>query len=680
LSSFGPSDDLVVAPPRPGDGQVAAPPLAWARLPLPIVKLCAAGFSVALFIQLCVMKSTRNPFLGANVLGKASRQRLLLSLGVGLLAPLLLLVPLLWRRPRDASRVERAADLVGPLAVLFLLVPLTSVSFSRESQLLYVLLLGMFALCAEPLLRRSFDAVRWLRARYALLGAPYRLRWWSRPWLPFVLVVLAALAYGVFNSYYTILTHHRLGTTAFDLGIYDNLMWNAMHGHPFRSPVLFGPAGGNYIAGHAEFAMLLFVPIYALHPGPEMMLILQSFMLGLAAIPLYLFAATQLPRGISALVAVGYLFFAPLHGPNYYDFHWLPLAIFFHFWLFYGIARRKTWLIVLTVLILFAVREDLAVGVAALGAFLLFTRVRPRLGFVLVLSSIAWFVIDRFVIMPRAGEWFFQNFYNELFADGEATYAGVVKTLVTNPIFVFWALAKLDKLQYALHMLAPVAFLPVRRLSTAMLMLPGFFFTLLSSYYPPVLSIAFQYTTHWIPFLFAGVVLGLVLLERRSGPHARQAAVATFAIVLGCHSLCFGALLQHEHFVGGFQEIQFKAMPLEKQRYADLRALTALIPASASVAATENELPHVSTRRIVYTFRQSPGPVDYLLVGRSHLGGGLSFLIAAFDTGTYGLVGSKSDELYLFKRGPKLPGTDEAKAKLGVPVPPPTPPVNPISP
>jgi uncharacterized membrane protein len=493
-----------------------------------------------------------------------------------------------------------------------------------------------------------------------------RERWWRRPWFPLLVVVVAALAYSLINSHYTLMNHRRLGTTAFDLGIYNNLMYNAMHGHPFTAPVLFGPGGGNNLASHAEFAVVLFVPLYALHPGPETMLVLQSFLLGLAAIPLYLFAATQLPRGVSAIVAVGYLLFAPLHGANYYDFHWLTISTFFQFWLYYAIARRKTWLTVLMVLVLYSIREDIAIGLTVLGAFLLLTRLRPRLGFILMVASIVWFAVDRFVIMQLAGQWWFQNIYNDLFADGETTYGSVIKTLITNPIYVFWTLMKVEKLQYALHVLAPVAFLPVRRPATAMLIIPGFFFTILTSNYPPVMSIAFQYTAHWVPYLFLGVVVGLAIIQRRGVPHARQAAVATFSMALVCHSFCFGAILQHERFQGGFSTISFSMTPEEKQRYADLRELIAKIPPTASVAATEYEVPHISTRKVAYTLRQSPGAVDYILVNRAHISGAQSFVGAAFALESYGLVAEKG-ELFLFKRGPKTPNTDAAKAKLGIP-------------
>jgi uncharacterized membrane protein len=430
--------------------------------------------------------------------------------------------------------------------------------------------------------------------------------------------------------------------------------------------VLFGPAGGNNLASHAEFSVVLFVPLYALRPGPETMLVLQSFLLGMAAIPLYLFGKTLLPRGIAAVVAVGYLLFAPLHGPNYYDFHWLTISIFFQFWLYYAIARQKKWLTVIMVLILFSIREDIAIGTTVLGAFLLFTRVRPRLGAILMVVSVVWFALDRFVIMQLAGSWWFQNIYNDLFADGESTYGSVLKTLISNPVYVLSTIIKQDKLQYALHMLAPVAFLPVRRAAIAMLIIPGAFFTILTSNYPPVLSMAFQYTAHWIPYLFLGTVLGLVVVERVRGQRGQTAAAAVFAVALFVHSYCFGAILQQERFQGGFSTISFHMTPEEKQRYADLSALIAMIPREASVAATENEVPHISTRKVAYTMRQNPGPVDYLLVNRSHLGGTEQHLRSAFAGNTYGLVAEKRNELYLFKKGPKTPGTDAAISSLGV--------------
>jgi len=527
--------------------------------------------------------------------------------------------------------------------------------------------LGAFGLLAQPLLRRTALTLARLPAPTFLEALQRRLGAVRRPsprlfW--FALVVTAAAAYSVYFSFYSIRNHHRLATTAFDLGIYDNLMFNAIHGHPFRATVLFPLTnGGNNLASHAEFGVLWFIPFYLLHPGPQLMLIAQSMFLGFAALPLYLFARTQMSRPMAAVIALAYLCYPPLHGPNFYDFHWLTLAPFFHFWLFWAIATRRKVLTVVMIVMLYSLREDLAVDLVGLGLFLLLTGIRPRLGFWLTAVSAAWFAVDRFIIMPLAGSWYFQNLYSGLFAEGVSSFGSVIKTILTNPLFFVTTLMTQAKLEYVLHILVPLAFLPLRRFSLVLLLLPAIFFTIMTTGYSPTIAISFQYTTHWTPFVFLAAVLALVTLAR--GPHggaARWAALATVVVVLGADSYTYGAIFQHDTFVGGFSRIQFKMSPTEERRWKGMQELVAMIPPDDSVAATENETPHISTRKNAYPLRVVPVPVDYLLVGRSHIGDlSRSFLNAALaNKEEYGLLAQRDDELFLFKRGYYSPATAAA--------------------
>ena len=82
---------------------------------------------------------------------------------------------------------------------------------------------------------------------------------------------------------------------------------------------------------------------------------------------------------------------------------------------------------------LYSIREDVAVDLVGLGLFLLLTGIRPRLGLVMTVVSAVWFGIDRFVIMPLAGSWYFQNLYSGLFADGVSSFGSVIKTILTQP-------------------------------------------------------------------------------------------------------------------------------------------------------------------------------------------------------------------------------------------------------
>jgi len=283
-------------------------------------------------------------------------------------------------------------------------------------------------------------------------------------------------------------------------------------------------------------------------------------------------------------------------------------------------------------------------------------------------TSVVWFVINKFVIMPWAGPWWFDTIYNELFADGKPGYGNVVKTLITNPFFAFSTFVRGPKLAYALHMLAPLVFLPLRRLVFCLLLIPGFAFTLMTTGYWPTLAISFQYTTHWIPFLFACAVMSLFLIRERKDGQVRMIAVTSaLAVVLLSHSYNFGAILQRESFTGGFGKVSFELSDSQRERYRDLRSVVAKIPAEASVVATETLNPQISNRKEAYVFRYDYGPVDFILLSDGEVHGDLrNSLREKFRKTPYGLFAKGKREFYLFKRGHESPDTAEALRHLGI--------------
>jgi len=642
------------------------------RLVFPSLILFLSGLSlVVMLAALAMTASQRDSFLAQNTIATAERRNLLIAVLAGGCLPLMVVAGLVLRRGRQAlPSIERAADVLSPGLLLGFLPVLFNVSFSQASRLLYLLVLGAFSLLAVPLLKRSLITLAASPSPRVGEAFVHRLRA-LRPGpraLIFLVVVVASAAYAAYFSFYTIRNHHRMVTTAFDLGIHDNLMFNAMHGHPFRVPVLF-PMGGNNLASHAVFAVVWLAPFYAIHPGPETLMIIEATLVGFAAVPLYLFASTQLTRPMAAVLALAYLFFPPLHGPNFYDFQFLMITPFFQFWLFYAIATRRKLLTAVMMVLLYSIREDLAVDLTGLGLFLLLSGIRPRLGLIMAVVSAVWFVIDRFVIMPLAGSWYFQILYTSLFADGVSSFGSVIKTILTNPIFFLRSLMTQQKLEYVLQMLAPLAFLPVRRLPLLLLLLPAVFFTIMTTDYAPTLMISFQYTNHWTPYLFLAATLALVAIGRqKDGVATQRAALAVVVVAMLAATYCFGAVLQHKTFVGGFSHIQFEMSDSDHKRYDQLKELLAMIPPSASVAATENETPHISTRKDAYPLRiEPPQHPDYVLINPSHIGdlsrSAVDKLFA--NPYEYGLLAQRGD-LYLFKRGYQSPQTAAARRAIGL--------------
>jgi uncharacterized membrane protein len=618
-----------------------------------------AGASVGLLAGFLVVGNPTQ-FLAHNVALPHERNVMTGAVLVGALLGFLAgAVPLLRRRRAALERVCRGADLCAPLCLAGLLPVLLSYRVWDQDRLTFLVLLGAAVLAAERLVSRSFAAMPVSASRVVSgLRAPA----WRHA--PTIAVVLGAGAYAAYFSYHTLLNHRLFGTYGFDLGINVNWCFNALHGFPFRAPVQFGLDGGNIIAAHATFAIFLWLPIFALKPGAEVLLVHQSVMMGLAAVPLYLFARTQIPRWPAALVALGYLLYAPLHRPNFYDFHEIAVALPWHFLLYWLIATKRLRWATLVVAILWGHREEVGVGTAFLGAFLWLGGARPRFGASLFVASLIWVVLDKFVIMPAAGTWWFASIYKDLIPGGRGSYGDVVQTILINPAYVVSTLLVRAKLVYFLHMFAPLAFLPLRRPLLALLVVPGCLFTLLTTGYPPAVNIGFQYTTHWIPYAFAAVVIALGMLGKLG---AARLHGALCAVLLGIflHSVTFGAVFQPHTFVGGPTRIRFTETEADKHLYAQFMRLVSRIPPEASVAASETEVPHIAARLDAYTLRFHHGDADYLLVRRQ---GDMNakVLQEAFDRNDYGLLDRVEDTFFLFMKGHESAETRDALARLEI--------------
>src|SRR5690606_38195243 len=93
----------------------------------------------------------------------------------------------------------------------------------------------------------------------------------------------------------TVISHIKLATSSSDLAEYDNLFFNALHGRPFRAPAIAGHLENwSALQGHAEFGLYLLLPFYAIAPGAKALLWIQTVLVGLTAIPIFLLGRLRL--------------------------------------------------------------------------------------------------------------------------------------------------------------------------------------------------------------------------------------------------------------------------------------------------------------------------------------------------------------------------------------------------
>jgi len=204
---------------------------------------------------------------------------------------------------------------------------------------------AVFGIALEHCLRVSFSALR----------CPAAVQLWSETcrhnprlvrWVPGVLIGTMAVFFAVYFSHYTLLHHYRLQTQSLDLAVYDNEFWNLLRGKWFKISPSLGRTG-THMAYHAEFVAYLLAPFYALRQKASTLLIMQAVLCGAGAIPIFLIARRRLDSAVAGLAfAYAYIVYGPLHGPIFYDFHFLTLAPFFVGWVLYFFESGRRGLLI----------------------------------------------------------------------------------------------------------------------------------------------------------------------------------------------------------------------------------------------------------------------------------------------------------------------------------------------
>lgn len=587
----------------------------------------AAGLGAALAATLYFLKldEAGRGFVMRNAMDKAARMKLIKlmvgSSGAAIAATAVAMLLAAWRK-RSVVSVERWLWWFAPIGLL----PPLPFCFDyrswtgRSDHLLYAsvfLLLGAEVVFFRMLLHGSDGpkrAAAWLGERI-----PRLLR--RHGWL--VAVVIASIAYGAFFSHFSLIAHRSLKTHNFDLSINNNLLYNALYGKFFESPVIFGDNPKNYLAIHVKLGQYLLLPIYAIRPSPETLLVLQSYLVGLTGIPLFLFARRRVPQWLAAIVAIGFLCFPAVHGANFFEMKYPTIApVFIVATVWAAETRRWVWF-TLSAVAAVLIRDDTCVGMAILGTCFALSGYRPKAGFSLAAFGLFAFVFTRGVLMKDKGEWWFPSMYDGLFPPGEKGFGSVFKTLMTNPLYVIVTLIERQKLEFTLHMFLPLAFLPARRAYLWAIFIPGMMFTLLTTGYKPTVSPLFHYSMHWSPYLFlaAPIALGAIARESVKGKLRASAAGLTMALLMAVFTYNFGAFWMRNTTRGGYTRIDFEFTAKDQKRYAQLMELVKMIPADATVSASESVGPHVSTRREMYAIRMKWGKQmgEYVLVSDREL-------------------------------------------------------------
>ncbi|MEM9729617.1 MAG: DUF2079 domain-containing protein [Myxococcota bacterium] len=434
---------------------------------------------------------------------------------------------------------------------------------------------------------------------------------WASPlpsMLPWLVVFGMVVIYGLRFSYLSILDHEGLRTANWDLGIYNNILWNTANGDFLGCS--FCRAGKHYTA-HFDPILAAFTPLYRRFPRPETLLVIQSFWLALGAVPLFLYARRKLEHSWWAVAIVLVYFLMPaLHGTNLYDFHSLALLIPTAIFAIYFLDTERNFAYAVSIAVLLLTREDLAL-LSLFISFYAWSIGRKRTAVATALVAITYFVAIRLFIMgpvsivldadtnTKSYVWY----YKELIPFSDEGALGLVISLLTDPALGLMVLFQEPKLLYFLKLMIPLLFLPLIGGRKRIMLLYGMVFIGLATR-PYVFSTNFHYSSLLIPFLMLTTVDGVALLRnspvvralRLDAGRLQKTLLVTLLFSSALMSTKYGATLENQAFRGGFERVHFTQKDRERDRITELREIVANIAPDAAISADRATGPHLSSR------------------------------------------------------------------------------------
>jgi uncharacterized membrane protein len=379
------------------------------------------------------------------------------------------------------------------------------------------------------------------------------------------------------------------------LGIYDQVVWNTLHGRIFFYTTTGQPL--LHLSNHADPILFLVAPFYLIYSGPEMLLLLQAAAIGLGGLPVFWLAREKLESDFAALsLLVAYLLFPTLAVVTLWDFHPPALAVGFLMYAFYFLVKRNPFWFLLFAMLAMMCKEHIALVVAFIGLYAVIRYRDWLLGGLTIVLAMGYFGALMYWIIPAfsvTGDHLFLGFYSYL---GDSPLE-IIVTTITRPDLVLESLSQPAKLAYLRDLLTPFAYLPLVGLPVTLIGLPMFAINLLSTNSAMHDATGGQYGADIAPWLAWGAVFGFFYVRRGVGrrwPEAQR--WVTYALSL---SLLLAAVVWH--VFRGYSPLSLNRPQWQVTDHDRLaERFIAQIPTDASISAQIKLYPHLSNRTIAY--------------------------------------------------------------------------------
>lgn len=479
------------------------------------------------------------------------------------------------------------------------------------------------------------------------------------------LLVAAILIYTVTLSAYSLARYYSFRTLYFDLGIFASSMSQVLHGAAGIQTLVLPSTPGH--VGHFSPVLVIPLALYAVLPSPATLLVFQSLLLALAALPLFELALevvhrTDLAIGVSLL----YLLYPALQGVNRYDFHVEAFVPLFAFCALLALVRQRYGWFLVASLLLLCTHEYLSIVYLWTGLVLVVYQVLAKKDVLLGLVSRRWslttFALGGiFLLLEEILNVLLTPSHSSVFAwlsTTTSSFSGgplqILGGIVVDPAW---------KILYWILLLAPFLFVPLREARLLVPAVPWLGLTILASN-PAIYNIYSQYPALVLPFLFFAAIWAMrhptPIPRLHLGGHRLAIALVAAGLIA---TATVGPLSPLNPYDGVFSNHTVPPYPPTVTAHDQATArLLGLIPEDASVLAQDELFPQLSDRAVVEPYWNAPetGPPGYIAVdtGRVWFDNALppfptsigALVTSLMANDTYGVAGF-SGTAFVYERG-----------------------------
>jgi uncharacterized membrane protein len=530
------------------------------------------------------------------------------------------------------------------------------------------------------------------RSRLYLYPAPEPLPRTLLFWIAMGLVTLMVLLFSGFFIAFLISQHNAYLSYAEDMGNMDQAIWSVTHGQLLHQTICnivsdtncYSFAGISRFAIHFEPILFSVSLFYFIWPGPVTLIVIQTLVVASGAFPAFWLARLRLRNELAAAgIALLYLLYPAQQQATIFEFHAVTLtASLLLFTLYFMYTRHTVWLFVFAVLSM-ACKEEIPLVIAFFGLWSILFQQRWRSGLGLVLLATAW--IGLTLLMYHLYSPTGRSLLISRYAYLGSGPVEIARNILLHPASMLHQhVFEPGHFKYLRILLAPAGYLPLLAPWVLVLAVPSLAINLFSSDLSQYLGI-FQYNAEIVPILIFATIEAMVVIiwavqwfvknflerneqEEQARPGEKPAVVPS-RLVRWIQSASLIVLIGFVLFNVVRQDTVYGALPFSRGfKWPHITAHDALaqsfidmIPATASVSAQSNLVPHISERSTIYLFPYGDDRADYIfldITSDTYPFGPVKYtseVRRVLLSGNYGVVAAK-DGYLLLKRGLPSPG------------------------